>query len=220
MFASAAILLLAAASPAFANLFITSPVASTTWTAGQQATISWQDDGKSPSLADLGSCKVSLYVGSQTQQTLVQQVVTDVNVGTTNSIVFTPDASVGENGPYYFIRVDSNVAKDATNPANPAQAFSAKFTMAGMTGTFDATVKAEIGAAAAGASDASSASAAPGTSASATASSTPASSKGASTSSHAPSSTASAKANNGAASLAGSAFACIAGVAVAFTMLF
>ncbi|KAI9056499.1 hypothetical protein FKP32DRAFT_1599234 [Trametes sanguinea] len=128
MFASAAILLLAAASPALGNLFMTSPVASTTWAAGQQQTISWKDDGSAPSLSDLGPCKVSVYVGSQTQQTLVQSISDNVNVATTSSIVFTPDASSGENGNYYFIRVESLGFKDPNNSAYPAEAFSSKYT--------------------------------------------------------------------------------------------
>ncbi|OJT05913.1 hypothetical protein TRAPUB_3263 [Trametes pubescens] len=76
---------------------MTSPVASTSWAAGQQATISWEDDGQSPTLKDLGPCKVSVYVGSQIQQTLIQEVVPSVDVSTTSSVVFTPDASKGEN---------------------------------------------------------------------------------------------------------------------------
>ncbi|CDO70070.1 hypothetical protein BN946_scf184601.g23 [Trametes cinnabarina] len=215
MFASAAILLLAAASPALGNLFMTSPVASTTWAAGQQQTISWKDDGSAPSLAELGLCKISVYVGSQTQQTLVQAIADNVNVSSTGSVVFTPDASSGENGNYYFIRVESASLKDANNPQFPAEAFSSKYTMSGMTGTFDATVKAQIGASGAASSPASATSQAPATSAPA--------SKAATSSSHAPSGSASAKAaaSNGAASISGSAVACVAGVAaIAYTMLF
>ncbi|KAI0363980.1 hypothetical protein BV20DRAFT_957199 [Pilatotrama ljubarskyi] len=219
MFASAAVLLLAAASPAFANLFITSPVGSTTWAAGQSQTISWKDDGASPSLAQLGPCKVSVYVGSQTQQTLIQEIVPSVDVSTTSSIVFTPDASKGENGAFYFIRVESLGLKDATNSQFPAEAFSSKYTMTGMTGTFDATVKAQISGAAASGAPATSAAATPA----AATTSGAAASKPATTSSHAPSSSASAKgaASNGAVTVSGRAVACFAGVAaIAFSMLF
>ncbi|KAI0649825.1 hypothetical protein C8Q79DRAFT_923304 [Trametes meyenii] len=213
MFA-AAILLLAAVSPAFGTVFMTSPVGSTSWAAGQQVTISWKDDGQSPSLPEFGPSKVSVYVGSQTQQTLIQEIVPSVDVSTTSSIVFTPDGSKGENGAYYFIRIESLALKDKANPQFPAEAFSAKYTMTGMTGTFDATVKAQIGAAAG-----SSASSAPsGTTA---AGSSAAASKTASTSSHAASASTSAKANNGAISVSNSAVACFAGVAaVALSMLF
>jgi len=47
---------------------ITSPVASSTFAAGKQATISWQDDGSAPSLKDFGPAKVSIYVGNAQQQ--------------------------------------------------------------------------------------------------------------------------------------------------------
>ncbi|KAI0672207.1 hypothetical protein C8Q78DRAFT_734514 [Trametes maxima] len=215
MFA-AAVLLLAAVSPAFGTVFMTSPVGSTSWAAGQQVTISWKDDGQSPSLAEFGASKVSVYVGSQTQQTLIQEIVPSVDVATTSSIVFTPDGSKGENGAYYFIRIESLALKDKANPQFPAEAFSAKYTMTGMTGTFDATVKAQIGAAAGSGSSASSAPS--GTTA---AGSSAAASKTASTSSHAASASTSAKANNGAISVSNSAVACFAGVAaVALSMLF
>jgi hypothetical protein len=47
---------------------ITSPVASTSMPAGQSATINWQDDGTSPSLASFGPASIGLYAGSQQQQ--------------------------------------------------------------------------------------------------------------------------------------------------------
>jgi len=50
------------------NLKVTSPVASTTFTGGQQATITWQDDGLSPSLTSFGASLVGIYVGNANQQ--------------------------------------------------------------------------------------------------------------------------------------------------------
>ncbi|KAI0772957.1 hypothetical protein BD413DRAFT_543492 [Trametes elegans] len=214
---SAVLLLAAAASPAFGTLFITQPVASSKWSAGQQQTISWQDDGQAPSLAEFGDAVVSIYVGSEKSQTSLQTIVDNVNVASTSSIAFTPDASIGEDGAYYFIRIDSKNAKSPQNPAYPAQGFSAKFALTGMTGTFDATVKQQIGAAV----GSSGSSAAATTSATGTASSA-AGSKAATSSSHAPSSSTSAKAqeNNGARAVSGSAVACLAGAAaVALSML-
>ena len=43
-------------------------MATTSWAAGQQQTVSWKDDGAAPSLTNFGPSKVSVYVGSQTQQ--------------------------------------------------------------------------------------------------------------------------------------------------------
>ncbi|KAI0718604.1 hypothetical protein C8T65DRAFT_570394 [Cerioporus squamosus] len=210
---SSVLLVLAAVAPAFATIFTTSPVGSTSWTAGQQQTISWQDDGTAPALADFGLAKVSVYVGNVNQQTMVQSISDSVDVSKTSSIVFTPDASVGENGAYYFIRFESLALKDASNPSFPALAFSSKYTMSGMTGTFSADVKAQIAAA----SGATSAPAATSTPAATSATSKLATSKAASGTSSA-SSTASAAAkagSNGASSIPISALTCVAGVAVA-----
>ena len=66
--ASALLALAAAASPALATIYVTSPVASTSWTAGTQQTITWEDDGTSPSLSDFGTASVGVYVGSQISQ--------------------------------------------------------------------------------------------------------------------------------------------------------
>jgi len=141
---SAPVVLLALASSALANVFTTSPVASTTFTGGQQATINWQDDGAAPSLASFGPAKVSIYVGNAQQQTQLQLITASVDVSTTASIQFTPDGTIGPNGNDYFVRFESLSLKDAASPQYPALAFSAKFTMASMTGTFNTTVQAQI----------------------------------------------------------------------------
>jgi len=141
---SKAVISLALAASALANVFITSPVASTTFTGGSQATVTWQDDGMTPSLTSFGPAMVGIYVGNANQQTLLQTITASVDVSTTSSIVFTPDGTIGPNSADYFVRFQSLSLKDATNAQYPAQAFSAKFTMTGMTGTFNSTVQAEI----------------------------------------------------------------------------
>ncbi|KXN89758.1 hypothetical protein AN958_05298 [Leucoagaricus sp. SymC.cos] len=133
-----------AASPALATVFLTSPVASSTFHGNQQATISWQDDGSAPSLQDFGNAMVSIYVGNAQQQVQLQLIVPGVNVATTSSIQFTPDPSIGPNSNEYFVRIESLAAKDPKNPQFPAEAFSAKFTMDNMGGTFNSTVQALI----------------------------------------------------------------------------
>ncbi|RDB19744.1 hypothetical protein Hypma_013181 [Hypsizygus marmoreus] len=143
MFAKSLILLALSAS-AFATVFTTNPVASTTFTGGKPATISWQEDGKTPALKDFGAASVSIYVGNAQQQTRLQTVVESVDVSTTGSIQFTPDASIGPNGNEYFIRFESLALKDAAQPQFPALAFSAKFTMNSMTGVFNQEVQAQI----------------------------------------------------------------------------
>ncbi|KAF8843538.1 hypothetical protein BDN67DRAFT_860746, partial [Paxillus ammoniavirescens] len=135
---------LALAASALANLYITSPIATTTFTAGQQATISWQDNGQSPTLFQFGNATFAIYVGNAIQQTPLQTIVTNVNVSTTSSLVFTPDGTIGPDSSEYFVRVTSLTFMDPTQPQFPQEAFSAKFTMTGMTGTFNSSIQAQI----------------------------------------------------------------------------
>lgn len=141
---SKVVLLSALVSSAFATVFITSPTSGSTFTAGQPATITWQDSGVSPSLQQWGNTKVSIYTGNSIQQTQLQVITASVDVSTTSSIQFTPDASIGPNGKEYFIRMESLALKDANNTQFPEMSFSALFTMASMTGTFNSTVQAQI----------------------------------------------------------------------------
>ena len=60
--------LAAAAAPAFATVYMTAPVGSTSWAAGTSQTITWQDDGSTPALGNFGSASVGVYVGSVNQQ--------------------------------------------------------------------------------------------------------------------------------------------------------
>ncbi|KIK40809.1 hypothetical protein CY34DRAFT_107583 [Suillus luteus UH-Slu-Lm8-n1] len=126
---SKAVISLALAASALANVFITSPVASTTWTAGQQATVTWQDDGMTPNLTSFGASLVGIYTGNANQQTLLQIISSSVDVSTTSSVAFTPDGTIGPNSNEYFVRFTSINLKDATNSQFPAEAFSAKFSL-------------------------------------------------------------------------------------------
>jgi len=138
------ILFFALVSSAFATVFITSPTASSTFTAGTTATISWEDNGNSPTTPSWGNATVGIWAGNANQQTELQSITTSVNVSSTTSIEFTPSASIGPNGMEYFIRIQSNTLKDPSNAGYPEMSFSALFTMAGMTGTFNASVSAEV----------------------------------------------------------------------------
>ncbi|EGO01315.1 hypothetical protein SERLA73DRAFT_87877 [Serpula lacrymans var. lacrymans S7.3] len=143
MFSSVFIALTLAAS-AFANVYVTQPVESTIFAAGQPATLSWQDNGSSPSLHDFGLSKISIYAGNAKEQTFMQAISTSTDVEKTTSIVFTPDPTIGPNADEYFIRFESLNLKDTTQPQYPALAFSAKFSLSGMTGQFSKAVQAEI----------------------------------------------------------------------------
>jgi hypothetical protein len=141
---SKVVLLSALVSSAFANVFITSPTSSSTFTAGQTATITWQDNGASPSLQQWGATKISIYTGNSISQTQLQEVVASVDVSTTSTVQFTPNANIGPNGKEYFIRMESLALKDANQTQYPQMSFSALFTMASMTGTFNTSVQAQI----------------------------------------------------------------------------
>ncbi|KAH9077757.1 hypothetical protein EDB83DRAFT_2636177 [Lactarius deliciosus] len=145
MLSSFLVLGLAAIAPsALATVFVTAPTASTSWPAGQQATINWQDDGNTPNLKSFGPSLIGLYAGNQQQQTLLQTIASDVDVSAVSTVTWTPDATVGPNFNNYFIRFTSNNLPDPTQSQFKAEAFSAKFTLTGMTGTFNASVQAQI----------------------------------------------------------------------------
>jgi hypothetical protein len=140
---SKALIVLAVAAQVFATPFITSPVASTTFSGGKEATITWIDQGGAPSLKDFGPSRISLYVGNAQQQTSLQ-VLGDVDLSTANQLKFVPTASVGPNSDEYFIRIESINLKDAAAPQYPALAFSAKFTLDSMTGQWTPAIEAQI----------------------------------------------------------------------------
>ena len=138
------VFLSALVSSAFATVFITTPTAASTYTGGQTATITWEDNNVAPLLPAWGNASVGIWAGNANQQTLLQLVTASVNVSTTSSIQFTPNASIGPNGQEYFIRIQSLTLTDNTTNAYPEMAFSALFSMASMTGTFNSSVSAEI----------------------------------------------------------------------------
>jgi len=145
MLSSLLVLVLAVVAPSVhATVFVTSPTASTSWPAGQQATVTWQDDGNTPTLKSFGPSSIGLYAGSQQQQTLLQMIGTNVDVSAVSSATWQPDPTVGPNYGAYFIRFTSNSLPDPTQSGAFVEAFSAKFALTGMTGTFNATVAGEI----------------------------------------------------------------------------
>jgi hypothetical protein len=141
---SKALVILASISAALAVPYITLPVASTTYEAGKNATVKWQDDGKEPSLAKYGPCKISIYAGNALQQTSLQSITNNIDISKESELSFVPDATIGPNSSEYFIRIESIDLKDAAQPQYPAMAFSSKFTLSGMTGTFSRAVLDQI----------------------------------------------------------------------------
>lgn len=85
------------------------------------------DNGDAPSVAEIGATSIDLYTGSVNQQTFLQNLAASVDVSKTSEITSTIDPSVGETGPYYFVRFRSLNLKDDKNPQYNYQAYSAKF---------------------------------------------------------------------------------------------
>jgi len=141
---SKAFVLLALASQAFATVFITNPVATSSFVGGAEVTISWIESGSGPTLEEFGPSIISVYVGNAQQQTRLQTIVEDVNVATSGSVQFTPDPTIGPDSREYFIRVESLSLKDEDQPQFPALAFSAKFGLTGMSGEFTPAALAQI----------------------------------------------------------------------------
>ncbi|KAF8684973.1 Ser-Thr-rich glycosyl-phosphatidyl-inositol-anchored membrane family [Rhizoctonia solani] len=144
MRASIFVALAAALVPAVhANIFITEPVSSTTCQAGQPCNIKWKDDSKTPTLAEIGDVFVTLCTGGAQQQTVLQDLGA-TNAATTGAIQFVPNGSVGEDSSEYFIKMVSVNMADPANPQYKTSAYSAKFTLKGMTGKFNSTIQSQI----------------------------------------------------------------------------
>ncbi|KAG7451676.1 uncharacterized protein BT62DRAFT_441885 [Guyanagaster necrorhizus] len=141
---SSAFVLFGLTTSVLATVYITDPISSTVWNAGNNVTVSWEDDGTSPTLEEFGAAKFAIAVGNSQEQTTLQVIAENVNVATVSSLQFIPSANIGATSNEYFIRVDSNDLKDANNSAIPALSFSAKFTIDGMSGSFNSSVQAEI----------------------------------------------------------------------------
>jgi len=79
-------------------------------------------------------------------QTFLQPIAypDSINVTQIQTINFTPDATVGPNSELYFIRFSSITLQNPASAGNPYLSFSAKFTLAGMTGTFNSTVQTQL----------------------------------------------------------------------------
>jgi hypothetical protein len=135
---------LALAASALANVFITFPVFNSSLSAGQQTNVSWIDSGSGPSLSQFGLATFAIYVGNANEQTLLQAIASSIDVANMTSLVFTPLASIGPDSDEYFIRITSQSLKNPNATQYFEEAFSAKFALTGMSGSFNSSVQAEI----------------------------------------------------------------------------
>jgi len=141
---SKALIVLAVAAQALATVFVTAPVATTTWTGGQSVVISWIEGPGAPSLADFGAARITVSTGNALEQTHLQIVSESIDVSAEGQIAFDLDASIGPVSDEYFIRIESLALMDEEAPQYPALSFSSKFQLNGMTGEFTAEALEQI----------------------------------------------------------------------------
>nr|GAT50266.1 predicted protein [Mycena chlorophos] len=117
---SSALIALALAKTSFAALAFTSPTGSSVFTAGQSATVTWEDDQNAPALSTYGNCMLSIYAGNADQQ-----VAADLA-----RPVLHPPPVLDRYGPH--------------RRNSPSLGLLPSVQMTGMTGAFDAQVLSEI----------------------------------------------------------------------------
>ncbi|KAE8224731.1 hypothetical protein CF319_g2433 [Tilletia indica] len=132
----AAALIALTAQPALANIEVHSPVAATKAKGGEKLDVEWVDDGKTPTLKNYGDVNIFLCTGSSTVQYKLQELKAGVkNTRTSGSWEIDPKA--GPNSDKYFLRFEGTNLGAA---GVPPMAFSARFTLSGMTGTWNSTI--------------------------------------------------------------------------------
>lgn len=120
------------------------PRSSTTGRGGRNLEVEWNDDGKAPRHRDWGRVNIYLAVGSRDVQYKVQTLATNVSYNE-DSASYKIDPTVGPSGGYYFLRFEGT---NTTTNAVPAMAFSARFTLNNMSGTFNSTIQQAVSGAA------------------------------------------------------------------------
>lgn len=111
MLASALLLLAGTASAA---VFGARPANSTVGVAGEPFVLKWGDDGEKPTLKEMGRTEIELCVGSRANHVVVQKVASVDDMEATVNATFTPDASLGEDGQYYFFKYTATAQVNGT----------------------------------------------------------------------------------------------------------
>ncbi|GAA5846057.1 hypothetical protein JCM11251_005400 [Rhodosporidiobolus azoricus] len=127
---------------ALAKVYIYKPVASSYYAPGDSFTVSWRDDGESPSWTEWGASTLTLMTGSATSQTVLSDLGTLSSASSQHEVLITIDGSWGPDSSDYFIRVQSDAGKAANG--DPLQAFSARFRLQEMTGEWSPAVQAQL----------------------------------------------------------------------------
>ncbi|GAA5912871.1 GPI anchored serine-threonine rich family protein [Sporobolomyces salmoneus] len=142
-FLSTSIILAALTQAVLGSVYIVKPDGSDSFNAGKQITVTWLDNDSKPAATEFGPSTLKLATGSNTLHT---NLATLAHIADPSKQLETPiefDASWGPESDQYFILLESDSAKDpATN--QPLQAFSARFQLNRMRGTFPPEALAQL----------------------------------------------------------------------------
>ncbi|GAA5824368.1 hypothetical protein JCM10212_004003 [Sporobolomyces blumeae] len=130
-------------SQALASVYIVKPDGSDYFNAGKRITITWLDSEASPPASAMGPSTLYLATGSSTAHTNLATLATVDDPSKTLEVPITIDASWAPDTNQVFILLESNSAKDDST-GQPLQAFSARFRLSKMKGTFPAAALAQL----------------------------------------------------------------------------
>ncbi|GAA6013409.1 hypothetical protein JCM11491_006067 [Sporobolomyces phaffii] len=156
-FSSTSLILAALAQSVFGSVYIVKPDGSDSFNAGKRITVTWLDNESKPAASEMGPSTLYIATGSTTAHT---NLATLGHISDPSKQLETPikiDGSWGPESDQYFILLESDSAKDPTTN-QPLQAFSARFQLNRMKGTFPAAALAQLDGSSSPASSASPAS--------------------------------------------------------------
>jgi len=128
------------AQQVFAGIFVTEPTSASNCSATLPCEVQWKDDGNAPSLATIGNCSIQVCSGSDQVQYCLYTVADSWDV-TNTSITYENDPHFGPTGQFYFLKFMALNYPNPANPTQPYEAFSARFTLVGMMGAYNASIE-------------------------------------------------------------------------------
>lgn len=124
----------------YADVKFTAPAAGASVPGGTAFTVTWADTGDAPALADLSSYTLFLFSGSNAAPAQLYQLSASTFAAAGKSVSVTvPVATGGLGTNAYFLGMLSVATAGGT-----VWNYSDRFTLTGMTGTFDPTVDAAV----------------------------------------------------------------------------
>ncbi|EIN05628.1 hypothetical protein PUNSTDRAFT_46927 [Punctularia strigosozonata HHB-11173 SS5] len=121
MLLAALYVLTAGISSAYASVYVTEPVAGTTYKAGQYAQISWRDDDRAPHIQDMGPMTLKLFTANDEY---VATLAKDVHPSRKQHGVYLPHSLGSDNTDYvmHFVSEDPRLTVYTANfPIRPSK---------------------------------------------------------------------------------------------------